>query len=390
LERLPLWIRLANVPLAYVRYVSKAFWPHDLAVFYPYDVRPSLLAALAALVALAIASGAAIWAARRGYAFAAVGWFWFLGTLVPAIGIVQVGEQAIADRYTYMPLVGLFIIVVWGAAHWLDRWRHARWLEAGAAGVAAAACLALTANQLRYWQNTDLLLEHALQVAPGNYLAHNNLGVLMWERGKADEAMAHWKESIRFAPKSADAYYKMGFVLARLGRSDEAYGYLTTAMRLAPLRSDTRFELAEVLWKQGKQEEAIAIWREAVKIPPASAKGYTRLGCAFVARNALPEAIDCFRQAVACEPGSFDAHHNLGLALWQQGQHEVALVELQEAILIQPGSVVAHMNLARIFAQQGQLAPAAVQLQEVLRLDPSRADAARDLTRVSEALQQRN
>jgi tetratricopeptide (TPR) repeat protein len=453
LEHLSLWLRLANVPLAYVRYVYKAIWPANLAVFYPYDVRPSVAAALAALVLLSAVSGLAVWAARRGRPYLATGWFWFLGTLVPAVGIVQVGEQAMADRYTYIPFVGLFVMVVWGVADLCSRHpsratedgtrrvpatmlpedgtrrvpatkgllkndlchfqgdRHSCLSEmtgrnacppdeksttcsftgpkvlvgVGLAAAALAACVVLTAVQVRYWNNTECLLEHALAVAPASHLAHNNLGVWLWEHHRVEEALGHWVEAIRIAPKSADAFYKLGFALARRGRLDEARDCLSTAVRLAPSRSDARYELAEVLWKQGKPEEAIAGWREILATTP-TAKGYARLGRALLDRNEVAEAARCFAQGVACEPEDFEVRHDLGLTLWQLNQREAAVSNLTEAIRLQPTSAVAHANLATIFAQLGQLDRAAAELQEALRFEPTRAGAADNLARIYQAL----
>jgi tetratricopeptide (TPR) repeat protein len=303
LELVPISFRLENVPTAYVVYLSKFFWPASLAIIYPitsdFQIAPMTVAVA---VAVLIFVTAAAWLARRRAPYLPVGWLWFLGTLVPVIGLVQVGAQTLADRYTYIPSIGLSIVVAYGMRDLVGRFQLPKLVVAAVAALILAACVARTENQLRYWQNSETLFRHALAMTKDNYIAHINLGVTLELDGKLDEAiredraaeaiapdryqihnnladcldhagrpteaMAEYLEAIRLNPNLAEFHNSLGIVLAELGRYDEAEIALTNAIRLDPASPWSHFEMAKALLKQGRDAAAVAELYAALQHAP--------------------------------------------------------------------------------------------------------------------------
>jgi hypothetical protein len=239
LTRVSLAARGANAALAYIRYIGKTLWPADLIILYPLHIHFPAWAVVAAVAALALTTVAALLASRR-QPFFIVGWLWFLGTLVPVIGIVQVGAQSIADRYTYIPCIGLVVIAVWGIAAFVERSRIARGIAVGAAAAALIVLIALTQHQLNYWQGgTMTLFQHALDVDPDNAIAQYEIGYVLSQRGQADAAMAHVLRARELAPRYAKIHYLLGHLLRERGRLDDA-----VAAYRASLALDPKFPLA--------------------------------------------------------------------------------------------------------------------------------------------------
>jgi Flp pilus assembly protein TadD len=266
-ETLPWGDRVANALVTYAAYLRSLAWPSGLAVFYPYrgDVSPGQW--LGALLLLGGLTALAVRASRRERALA-VGWFWYLGTLVPVIGLVQVGGQSMADRYTYVPSIGVFLMVAWGLDAIPAASRRRRALLAGLAGAAVLACAVATWRQVGRWRDPATLYGHALRVTRENYLAHNNLGVVLLAQGRVADAVAHHEEAIRIEPRYTAARANLGLALASLGRADEAVAQLREALRLAPGNAAVHANLATALMLRGDHEEAIAHCVEACRIAP--------------------------------------------------------------------------------------------------------------------------
>jgi tetratricopeptide (TPR) repeat protein len=266
-----------NAVISYCRYLGKLFWPTDLAVLYPYLGFWPLDKVLLAGVLLAGIS-ILVWVWRRSYPFLLTGWLWFCGTLVPAIGLVQVGEQSMADRYTYLPSLGIHILAIWGAYELA--WRKA-WLltSMSACGVAAiVGCLFLTRQQLSYWQDTESLFRHAVEVTEDNYVAHNNLGSALNDKGRPAEAVHEFQEAIRLKPDFALAHYNLGNVYGVIGNVDGAILQLEEAIRLEPDRASfAHCELGEVFDKKGQTDEAIRHYQEALRLQPDLTEARTNL-----------------------------------------------------------------------------------------------------------------
>jgi tetratricopeptide (TPR) repeat protein len=354
LERVPVEARLANALVSYVAYLRKFFWPADLAPFYPHpgSALPFWQVAGAGLL-LGAVTALAVWQARRRPYFI-VGWLWYLGSLVPVVGIVQVGDQAMADRYTYVPLVGVSLMVSWGLADLATRWQLPPLLPAVGAAALVAACAALTWVQVGYWHDSTSLWEHACGVTPDNYLAQFNLGHALYEEDRLRAAIQHFSESARVRPGFAAAYNNRGRALFRQGRTADAMRDYAEALRLDPDYADAHNNLAIALLETGKSAEAIEHYQAAVRQDPDNPTRHYNLGLALVRRGELEEGIREFAEAIRLRPGFTMAHNNLGLALAQQGRWRQAVAEFTEALRLQPDYALAHVNLAQVLVDSYQ------------------------------------
>jgi len=313
---LALKIRIANTFVSYLKYIEKMFWPSRLAMFYPHPAGKLSMwqAAAAALVLL----GISVWVIRlaRSHRYLPVGWLWYLGTLVPVIGLVQSGEQAWADHYAYVPLIGLFIIIAWGLDDMSANWRYRKVVLGVSAAIAMAALLLCTRIQVRHWRDNITLYEHTLRVTENNTGIHYNLGLALWSQGKVDEAISHFYQSIKIFPNCPDVHNSMGLALLEKGKLDGAITYFTNALKLKPDYLDAQLSLGTALAAQGKIDQAIGHFNKVLEIKPDEAH----------------------------------AHYNLGQAYAQQGDSEKAFYHWNEALKLQPDSVVFINNLARIMA----------------------------------------
>lgn len=270
MELYPLGGRIANALISCVSYIGKMLWPLKLSIFYPY-IGVSLLSwqAVSATLVLAVTTYITIRAARR-FPYLIVGWFWYLGTLIPVIGLVQVGLQSMADRYTYVPLIGVFIMIAWGVPELLNRRRYGRFAIASAAVVILLALTVVTYVQVGYWRNNIVLYEHAIKVTSENAWAQNNLGYALSLQGRTREAIDHFQKAISIN-NPADAHYNLGTMLASQGKLDEAIYQFRESLRISPGYAKAHNNLGNALLYQGRLDEAIASYREALRLNP----GYT-------------------------------------------------------------------------------------------------------------------
>jgi hypothetical protein len=267
MELYPLGGRIANALISYVSYIGKMLWPEKLSIFYPYG-GVALLSwqAVSAMLVLMVTTYLTIRAARR-FPYLTVGWLWYLGTLVPVIGLVQVGLQSMADRYTYVPLIGIFILIAWGVPELLNRWRYRRFALASAAVGILFALMVVTYVQIGYWRNNIILYEHAIKVTSENAWAQNNLGYTLSLQGKTREAIAHFQKAISIN-NPADAHYNLGTMLASQGKLDEAIYQFRESIRIRPDYAKAYNNLGSALLYQGSRDEAIASYREALRLNP--------------------------------------------------------------------------------------------------------------------------
>jgi Flp pilus assembly protein TadD len=332
LDIFPLAVRLENALVSYAVYVLKMFWPSNLAVFYPYS--PQSLAVPAAFAALGLAAITFMtirMAARRPYLI--FGWAWYLMTLAPVIGLVQVGAQARADRYTYIPMVGLSIALVWGAAEILQPWPRVRTVLAWSVCV---ACIVLTWTQVRYWQDGVSLFRHAVDVTTVNYVARFNLASALDDRGESVEAARQLAEAVRIQPNSAAARAELGQLLAKQGQLQEALLQLHTAVRLNPSDANIHYRLGTVLGEAGSEGEAAAEFLETVRLDPANANAHYNLGISLANRGRTAEAANEFAATVRLRPEDAAARFNLGVTLGRLGRTGESIAQLSEAIRIDP------------------------------------------------------
>ena len=380
-EDLPLGARSGNALISCCRYLGKLFYPRDLAVFYPHPGHwPLAWVLLAGGLILGLTMLAAM--GRRRYPFLLAGWLWFLVTLAPVIGLVQVGGHSMADRYTYLPLIGMLVLVVWGA-HALAKDRQHTWVTLFVALlIAIFLCMALTRQQLRHWTDSEALFRHALEVTKNNYIAHNNLGSALDEQGQTDEAIRHYQEAIRLKPDNATAHNNLGIALVKKDQVGEAIRHYQEAIRLKPDLAEAHYSLANALLRTGQTDEAIRQYQEAARLKPDYADAHNNLGSALVGKGRLDEAIEQFREVLRLKLNHPGVHINLGIALGRKGQTEEAIRCFQEALRLQPDSAEAHCNLGIALARKGQTDEAIRQFQEALKLEPEYADARRQLNAV--------
>ena len=341
---LSLGARVANALVSYVRYLGAIFWPENLCVFYPHPGRwPAGQAFASGVVLLTVSAAVLLLWRKRPYL--SVGWLWFVGMLFPVIGLVQVGLQALADRYTYLPSIGLFIMVAWGLSEAVPRhpWRTKALAFAGISVL--AALVIVTARQVGTWRNSETLFRHAIQVTPHNYLACDHLGIELAMQGKLSEAIGYFRDAIRFKPNEPSPYSNLGKALAL----------------------------------QHKLAEAIQEDQEALRLKPDDPVVLNNLGVALAMSGRADEAIARFHDALRLDPAYASAHRNLGKALAQQHELDEAIPEYQEALRIQPNDVEGHCQLAGVLAERGRVKEAVSHYTEALRLSPGYAPAQRAL-----------
>jgi Flp pilus assembly protein TadD len=344
-ESIPFGARSENALISYCRYLWKMVWPTDLAVLYPH---PGYWPLDKLLLAGALLAGISIlfWAKRRRYPFLLMGWLWFCGTLAPVIGLIQVGGQAMADRYTYLPSLGVLILAAWGAYGLALRW-HCLAIPLSAGGAAAiAVCFALTRHQLGYWQDGESLFRHAAEVTENNYVAHNNLGVALDDKGRIDEAIPHYQEALRLKPDLVDTRRLLGIDLVKNGRIDEGFLQLQEAIRLKPNDAGPRNDLGNALDGIGQTDQAIRQYLEALLLKPDFPEAHGNLGAAFGKKGRIAEAIIQLQEAIRLKPGDAYAHYNLGMAFDQKGQIDEAIRQYQDALRLKPDFDQARNNLA--------------------------------------------
>jgi protein O-mannosyl-transferase len=341
-EGFPVTARVANALTAYVAYLGTTFWPVGLAMLYPLRF-VSLWWALASLAALIGISALVVWAARRSPAVL-VGWLWYLGTLVPVIGLVQVGAQSRADRYTYIPLIGVFIMLAWGIPELLARWPSRRVLPA-LSGVALAICAVLAFTQLAHWKNNGTLWARTAATTTDNFGAHFYLANDLRRVGRSRDAIAQYREALRILPRSPMAHNNLGFTLAELGDLDEATAHYTEALRILPTYAEARNNLALALAAQGKLADAIRESREAVRLAPERADMRFNLA-AFLAKNKqLDEAAREYGEGLRRRPGHADSYYRLGQVLMEQGRRDAAAYYFERALRLEPSMVRARRAL---------------------------------------------
>jgi tetratricopeptide (TPR) repeat protein len=366
--------RIANAVVSYATYLAKTVWPIDLAVFYPSREALAPAPVLGAVVVLLAVSALALrqWRTRP---YLLVGWLWFLGTLVPVIGIVRAGDQAMADRFTYVPSIGLGIMAAWPLGELAGRGARARRVVGATVVVVLVAACLRTRDQLGTWRDSRTLYEHALAVTSENHLAHGNLGLLLLEERRVDEAMAHFRAAVAARPQAPKTHVNLGVGLSALGRPDEALAAYETAVRLGPTQPLAHYNLGLALAERGRLDEAVRHYEEALRLDPGYAKARVNLGLVLANRGRLEDAIVQYRAALVLDPGLSAAHNNLAVALERTGAIDEAVAAYRVAVRLQPDDPRARFNLGAALLGQGRPAEAVAEYREVVRLDPAIPEA---------------
>jgi tetratricopeptide (TPR) repeat protein len=413
LQDFPLGSRLGNAVVSYARYIEMMFWPRHLAGLYlrsgPWPLWEVALAALFLLTVSVL-----VLARRRNRPYLAVGWFWYLGTLVPVIGLVQVGMQAIADRYTYVPLIGIFVMAVWGG--WEMAWagRLQKFAPAAMAAI-LAVCAILTVHQEFYWKDSQTLFKRMIDATPNNYMARYNLGNFYSRENKTAEAISNLTVAIQEEPNYADAHNNLGGIFLEQKRYDEAIqqyrdaarilpGYLfyfnlanaladaasarhdtnefaeavqtyRQALQLNPGSSDAHHNLGMTWQAQGRAGEALAEFEEAVRLDPNRVDTWTQLGFLYATQNKMPEAEKAFRELVRLQPGNANAYGWLGNALAEQNKLADAIPLYVSALKLKPDDCQTEFNLGLTLSRLGKPNEAAEHYRQALRINPNYAEA---------------
>ena len=347
----PIALRLSNALVSYAKYLLLTFWPNDLAIVYPFPPAgiPAWQSIGAAFLLLGITAFCLFQGKIRPYLI--VGWLWFLGALVPVIGLVQVGVQSMADRYFYIPSIGLFIAVVFGLTDIAKSWRVAPSFSAAIAGGVLLIVAALTNAQIQRWHDSFTLFEHTLAVTPPNLLVEYNLGLAMGASSRYDEAVAHFEKALQIQPDHYDSLLNMGVARAFQGRMPEAIEYFQAAIRSRPNAPKPHVQLALALWKQSHNEAALDEMRRASELAPEDADIRADFGLALKLVGRIPEAIEQLHEALRLNPDNAEAHANLGLALLAFGRPQESIPEFEVALRLKPDLKGAADNLRRAQAQ---------------------------------------
>jgi tetratricopeptide (TPR) repeat protein len=340
--------RIANAMVSYVTYLGKTFWPSELSVFYPHP--GNIIPAWQAFICVTLLAGISFFAVQkmRKAPYLAFGWFWFLGTLVPVIQIVQTGAHAMADRYAYVPIIGLFIMVAWGLPDLLARWNHREKAPVIFTGL-LIPLMFVTWNQVGHWKDSITLFKHAISVTDNKYpdiaLTHNNLGIAQEEKGRLSEAIAQYKTAMKIRPDFALPHNNLGNVLFATKKTEEAIAYYKSALKLNPAYAMAHSNLGIALEEKGELEEAIAHYREAIRLEPNLVLAHYNLGIVLKEKGEFEEAISHYKAAIKFKPDFALAHINLGNALLAIQKTDEAITHYRFAIKINPNHALAHNNL---------------------------------------------
>ncbi len=410
LETVPIFTRIGRAAVLYAAYLGKTFWPANLTAAHVGGptTENTWPAMAAAGLLLTLLTAGAVWGAWRGQRWLAVGWFWFLGTLVPTIGLVQVGLQVIADRFLYLPQIGLCIAVAWGVGRKGEREKGSGGeREKGGKGerepggfslspstrcagappfslslLSALLLAALTTaawQQTRHWRDSESLWARALALNPRNPAALNNLGEALMAHGHVDEAIAHYRMSLAIDPDHEAAHNNLGVALAGRGLLDEAIEHYQKALNLKPDHAETYDNLGLALVRRGQVDQAVACFRQALKLKPELAAAHNDLGLALAGLGQLDAAIAEYEMALELEPGDAPALTILGNALASRGRTDEAIVQYRKALQRTPDYAEAHNNLGLALARRGEIDEALLHFQQAVASRPDFADAHNNL-----------
>jgi Flp pilus assembly protein TadD len=414
-SELGLKFRIYNAFISYVKYIGKMFWPSRLSAFYPHPGENVSIfyALMSAFLLLVITILIVRFAKNRRYLV--TGWFWYLGTLLPVIGLIQVGRHAMADRYSYITLTGLFIIIAWGVSELFAKFRYKKIILTQLALLTIAAMSICTWFQIHYWQNSLALFQHALEVDADNYIAHgymtsplleqgrieeaiwhnsqalrikpdyldalNGLGVALHEAGRVDEAAVYYKKAIEIDPHTPEANANLGFVLASSGNFAEAVKHYEIAMKTMDTPRIHR-NYAQALFNLGRFEQAVTEYRKAILVMSNDPNILNEFGYTLAHTGKFDEAMTLYNKALRISPDNINVHLNLGAALTGSGKFEEALKEYEKILLLQPQNAVAHNDFGVVLYRLGKLDDAIAQFRQAVQINPEYAHAKNNLSAV--------
>lgn len=339
--------RLVNAMISYGGYVAKMLWPVNLSFFYPYPPSFSLWAIVLSMLFLISASLLSVRFLRKA-PYLSVGWLWYLISMLPVSGLFQTGVQAMADRYTYIPLIGLFMVTAWGIPDLLERHPLKKFIMAASAAIVLPILVIQTYHQTGVWQNSRTLFEHALAVTEGNDVAHNNLGRYLMERGLFHEAAGHFQEAVRMRPGNVKYLNNLGIALFRQNRYPEAVACYRMAIAIDPRFADSHYNAADACFFSGNENDAMEHYKKALSLKPGNAIAENNIATLLIRQGRVEESLVFLRAAIAHRPSYAEAHNNLGAVLARLGRIDDAEVQIKRALQINPGYTEARDNLEKL------------------------------------------
>jgi len=363
--------QIGNSIMSYVTYLRQMVYPVDLVPLYPFPVGDMFGWKIIFALVLLVAISAVAIAGRRKRPYLLVGWLWYLGMLVPMIGIIMpVSGFAHADRFTYLPMIGLSVALTWAATDLCAGWRRRRVVLGGCATIILVALIFCARAQAAYWRNSEWLWTHTLACTSDNYIAHNNLGDALFKKGSVDEAIAHFQKALQIKPDYAEAHNNLGNALLKKGNVDEAIAHCQKALQIKPDFAEAYNNLGNALTQKGSVDEAIAHFQKALQIKPDFAEAHNNLGNALLQKRSVDEAIAHYQKALQIKPDYAEIHYNLGKALLQKGSVDEAIAHFQKALQINPDYAEAHYNLGNALLKKGDVDEAIVHYQKALQIKP--------------------
>jgi tetratricopeptide (TPR) repeat protein len=349
----PIWLRASNAVVAYAKYLLLTFWPNNLAVYYPFDLQgiPEWQIIGAIFLLLAVTAFCAMQIKKRPYLL--FGWLWFLGTLLPVIGLVQVGGQTMADRYHYIPSIGLFTALVFGFAEVVKPFRLSPTIAGSLAGAILLVLAVLTSMQLRLWHDSTSLFRHTLAVTPPNMIIEHNFGLVLGKSGELDEAATHFEKALQIRPDFYDALINMGVTRSQQHRLPEAVTYFQHASAIQREKAEPHFQLGLLYANLNQDQKALGELQQAVRIEPENSDTRANLGLVFLRLRNVSEAVAQLQEALRLNPQNAEAHNNLGLAFLVSGKVQESIPEFETALRLKPDLQLAAQNLRRAQAKMG-------------------------------------
>lgn len=385
--QLPVLPRLGYAAVSYVVYLEKMFYPGQLAALYPFPQKglpwPEIALALALLAGISIGA-LALWR-RRPYL--TVGWLWYLGMLVPMIGLVHVGAVARADRFTYLPQIGVYLMLAWAAKDLTVSWRHGRRIRRAGAFVVIAVLMGCAWKQTSYWRNSESLWTHTLACTSDNAFAHTDFGGALLEAGQIDEAVLHFQEALQINPNDVRTHRNLGDALLQKGQGEEGIQELQRALEINPKDAGSHVDLGIVLYQLGRMDEAVAQYQAALEINPDNTKAHNNLGLALGRLGRTDEAVVQYQKALDTDPGNADAQVNLANVFLQTGRLDKAIAHYEQALAINPKIAEAHNNLGLALYQSGRADEAIGHYQKALEINPGNAGILHNLEAAQKAAQ---
>ena len=368
--------RAENALLAYTDYLKHMIYPVGLALIYPNPGTnlPLGNVGLSALILFGVSIGVIV--GQRKHPYLLVGWLWYLGMLVPVIDIMQAGDQARADRYTYLPQIGLYVLITWGVVELCNSWRYRRIVMGFAAAVILAGLLVGAYVQTGYWKDSVSLWKHTLACTPDCFLARNNLGLALADQGKLDEAIQQYDQALQLNPTSAYAHNNKGNVLLKHGKLPEAIQQFEWALQLNPNYPEPCYNMGIALADEGKLDEAIRYYEKALQIKPDYADAHHNLGVILADQGKLEEAIQQYEQVLQISPDDAEAHYNLGGVMVKQGKLKEAIQYYEQSLQLNPDYAEAHLNLGMALVSQGNVNEALQHIQQALNLATKQGNTA--------------